>query len=168
MSSHAITNEVTGTGMVRRMGVKVMTEAQVERLRDVARAIIRDDFGGNQTATARHLGIAQSQFSGFINGTAGASLAIVVAIADHTGRGTDDLLGRPPPRAATPGQMRIGSHADWARVRDEAVAHARKGIDRADVELVADVSIPPRKHLDYTDVLRLAEALAYPESAARR
>ena len=78
MSSHAITNEVTGTGMVRRMGVKVMTEAQVERLRDVARAIIRDDFGGNQTATARHLGIAQSQFSGFINGTAGADGRAVV------------------------------------------------------------------------------------------
>lgn len=168
MSSHAITNANIRTGMVRAMSVKVMTEAQVERLRDVARSIIRDDFGGNQTATAKHLGIAQSQFSGFVNGTAGASLAIVVALADHTGRGTDDLLGRPPPKAGVPGQMRIGSHRDWPRARDEAVAHARKGIDRSDVELVADVAIPPRKHLDYTDVLRLAEALAYPESAPRR
>lgn len=56
--------------------------------------IVRDDFRGNVKATAKRLGVAQSQLALFTAAKTGAGLKLIEAIADYERIPLDVVIGR--------------------------------------------------------------------------
>jgi transcriptional regulator with XRE-family HTH domain len=95
-----------------------------ERLREVVRALVEQDFDGNRAGAARRLGVSQSYVQEFLAGTRGAGRKLLEGLADYTGRSIDDLMGR---RTKKPGAATLGQHPDWPAKE----AEARKRYGRA-------------------------------------
>jgi transcriptional regulator with XRE-family HTH domain len=87
-----------GADTVPAVDGKALGPDQNERLRDMLREILERDFGGNKSEAARRIGVSQAFVAEFLSGNRGAGNKLLRALADYTGRSTDDLLGRPPPR----------------------------------------------------------------------
>jgi transcriptional regulator with XRE-family HTH domain len=140
---------------------KSLTPAQNEHLREVLRELVEKDFSGNQSATAKALGVGQSLVSEVLAGGRGVGPKFIQNLADYTGRTIDELYGRAPLPRIHAGMEVIGRRHDWPAVREEAVAKART-VTAADIDRVAEVALSqPPDSLTVEFVLRLAEALLY-------
>lgn len=140
---------------------KSLTPAQNEHLREVLRELVDKDFSGNQSATAKALGVSQSLISEVLAGGRGVGPKFVQNLADYTGRTIDELYGRAPLPRIHSGMEVIGRRHDWPAVRAEAVARART-VSPADIDRVAEVALSqPPDALTADFVLRMAEALLY-------
>jgi hypothetical protein len=119
---------------------KALEPEQNEALRALARKIIDDQFKGKVSvaAAAKPNKISHSLLFEFLDGRRGAGMKLLNWLSARTGRGLDDLLGRPETRVeydrdpTIPGAA-IGHHRDWAAARDELISDY-PGIDTAIVD----------------------------------
>jgi len=82
--------------MVRETSGKSLGHEANERLREIVRSFVDRDFGGNKTAAAKRLGVSQSLVQEFLDGSRGAGVKLISAVAAYTGRPMDEVLGRAP------------------------------------------------------------------------
>lgn len=68
-----------------------LTDAQNERLRDLARRLIADSFDGSLTRTAEALGVSHPYLSQFLNGRTGAGRKLTRALSKLTGKPLAEL-----------------------------------------------------------------------------
>lgn len=82
--------------------------------------IVRDDFGGNVKATAKRLGVAQSQLSLFTAGKTGAGLKLIESLADYERIPLDVVIGRSYAPAPSSAPLRsLPSWPDAAKIASQ-------------------------------------------------
>lgn len=101
---------------------KTLPEHRVQAIQAFVRRIMQTDFEGSISATARALGMAQSQLSDLLNDRRGLGLAGVERVADYAGVTIDEVVGRKPPQARSSSGVRRDLAAELAR--DDAVQEA--------------------------------------------
>lgn len=75
---------------------KSLPLSQNEAARAFVRALVDSEFEGNTNAAAKKLGLSQSMLYEFLDGTRGAGMKLLNAVAVHTRRTIDEVVGRPP------------------------------------------------------------------------
>ena len=105
------------------MSGKALEPGQNERLRALLTDIVNRDFKGNKTHAAKGLGVSQSFVTEVMAGHRGAGNTLINALADYTGKSTDELRGRTRPRADDVGEgTGIGRVEGWEAAAEECVA----------------------------------------------
>lgn len=159
----AITIDCSDTLASMGRKTKSLTVEQNEHAREALRSVVDGDFGGNQSKAARAIGVGQSLISEVLAGK-GVGPKLIQAIADYTGRSTDDLYGRPARPGLpniTPGYSLLRHHRDWESARAEALQRART-VREPDIDRVGTVALSqPPEELTADFVIRMAEALLF-------
>jgi len=91
------------TANVRGVGTKGLEERYARHLAAVLRPIVESRFGGNATAAARAMNVAQSHLAQILAAKGrGAGVNVLIRLRAFTGLTLDELLGLPALRGATP------------------------------------------------------------------
>lgn len=83
------------------LGQKKLDRRHADHLAAILRPIVRDQFGGNQTAFAKKVGVSQSQMNVILSsgGDRSVGINVLIRIRDYLGTMTiDEMLGLPPLR----------------------------------------------------------------------
>jgi len=102
-------------GTLSCVSKKALPPDQDEAVRALAAKLVRDHFGGNESAAAKRLGMSQPMLHEIIQGTRGAGVSTLIALADYANMSVDAVLGR----SAT-GEAPLRQHPDWPAARAEA------------------------------------------------
>jgi transcriptional regulator with XRE-family HTH domain len=135
-------------------------------LRERLRAIVTRDFGGNQTAAAKVLGISASAINQIVHGTKEGGLPTLLAVANFEECSVDELLGRVPsaPRTTSDFPQALTQAMNAMRLRGATVAAVRTHLR----ETHCDYSAPQwralidglERELGYAELRDLAEKTA--------
>ena len=79
-------------GKTRRS--KGMDPEQSAAVRRLLQQLVNDDFKGNESATARALGVSQSLVYEMLSGIRGAGPRLIESIANYRGISFDEVVGR--------------------------------------------------------------------------
>ena len=73
---------------------KSLSDGANSAARAFAKELVEREFGGNVSAAAKKLGLAQSLVSEFLQGIRGAGMKTLEALSHHTGASIDTIIGR--------------------------------------------------------------------------
>jgi plasmid maintenance system antidote protein VapI len=136
------------------------------RIRELLREILDRDFGGNKTHAAKALKVSASMIGETLKGTRGAGTTLIQALADYTGKTTDDLLGRTEITRETdaysqvlPSRPVLGNHREFERHYTE---FQRRVGDQYPTDIKRDVAeasfgMGVQEHIDWRTIQMVAE-----------
>lgn len=98
-----------------------------ERLRERARALLMERYGGVKAALATALGLSQATVSNFLNGKTGAGQQLVSSLARELGTTHDAQVGGYTDVSTAGASIRFGDLAGWSKAEAEAISGPFKG-----------------------------------------
>lgn len=140
-----------------------LTREQNARIREVARTLLADRYGGNVSGLARALKASQSLISRFLTEKTGTSLAVAERLAALAGIEATALLGMRQVAGARAGKAaaptRFGDLPGWAELEKRVQASPRAGhLDEEAWEAARETMVwRAPTYLDELAVIQLVE-----------